>query len=29
MSIAQGPDGELYVSSTVSGRVWRIDYVGQ
>ena len=28
MSIAQGTDGELYVSSTVSGRVWRIDYVG-
>jgi glucose/arabinose dehydrogenase len=28
MSIAQGADGELYVSSTVSGRVWRIDYVG-
>jgi len=29
MSIAQGPAGELYVSSTVSGRVWRIDYVGR
>jgi len=28
MSIAQGAEGELYVSSTVSGRVWRIDYVG-
>ncbi|HSG64871.1 MAG TPA: PQQ-dependent sugar dehydrogenase, partial [Gammaproteobacteria bacterium] len=28
MSIAQGAGGELYVSSTVSGRVWRIDYVG-
>jgi glucose/arabinose dehydrogenase len=28
MAIAQGADGELYVSSTVSGRVWRIDYVG-
>lgn len=28
MSIAQGADGELYVSSTISGRVWRIDYVG-
>jgi glucose/arabinose dehydrogenase len=26
--IAQGANGELYVSSTVSGRVWRIDYVG-
>jgi glucose/arabinose dehydrogenase len=26
--IAQGPAGELYISSTVSGRVWRIDYVG-
>jgi glucose/arabinose dehydrogenase len=29
MSIAQGAEGELYVSSTVSGRVWRIDYVGR
>jgi len=28
MAIAQGAAGELYVSSTVSGRVWRIDYVG-
>lgn len=28
-AIAQGADGELYVSSTVSGRVWRIDYVGR
>lgn len=27
--IAQGPDGELYISSTVSGRVWRIDYTGE
>ncbi len=27
--IEQGPDGELYISSTVSGRVWRIDYVGE
>jgi glucose/arabinose dehydrogenase len=27
--VEQGLDGELYVSSTVSGRVWRIDYVGQ
>jgi glucose/arabinose dehydrogenase len=26
--IAQGPDGALYVSSTVSGRVWRIEYIG-
>jgi glucose/arabinose dehydrogenase len=29
MGIAQGPAGELYLSSTISGRVWRIDYVGQ
>jgi glucose/arabinose dehydrogenase len=28
MSIAQDPEGVLYVSSTVSGRVWRIEYVG-
>jgi glucose/arabinose dehydrogenase len=27
--LAQGPDGELYISSTVSGRVWRVDYVGE
>ena len=27
--IAQGPNGELYISSTVSGRVWRIDYTGE
>ena len=27
--IAQGPDGEIYISSTVSGRVWRVEYVGQ
>ena len=26
--IEQGPDGELYISSTVSGRVWRVEYVG-
>lgn len=26
--IAQGPEGELYISSTVSGRVWRVDYTG-
>jgi len=29
MSIAQGADGELYVSSTVSGRIWRIEYTGR
>lgn len=28
MSVAQGADGELYVSSSVSGRVWRIEYAG-
>ncbi len=27
--IAQGPDGEIYISSTVSGRVWRVEHVGQ
>ena len=27
--IAQGPDGEIYISSTVSGRVWRVDYTGE
>jgi glucose/arabinose dehydrogenase len=27
-AIAQGVAGELYVSSTVSGRVWRIGYIG-
>ena len=28
-SIAQGPEGELYISSSNSGRVWRVDYVGE
>lgn len=27
--IEQGPDGEIYVSSTVSGRIWRIEYLGE
>ena len=27
--IAQGPEGELYISSSVSGRIWRVDYVGK
>jgi len=27
--IAEGVDGELYISSTVSGRVWQIRYVGE
>ena len=27
--IEQGQDGEIYVSSTVSGSVWRIDYLGE
>ena len=26
--IAEGVDGELYISSTVSGRVWQVRYVG-
>ena len=26
--IAQGPDGRIYISSTISGRVWRVEYVG-
>ena len=27
-SIAQGPQGDLYISSSASGRVWRVEYVG-
>jgi glucose/arabinose dehydrogenase len=27
--IAQGPQGELYLSSSNSGRIWRIDYSGE
>ena len=27
--IEQGPDGEIYVSSTVSGHIWRIEYLGE
>ncbi len=27
--IEQGPDGEIYISSTVSGRIWRIEYLGE
>lgn len=27
--IAEGVDGELYISSTVSGRVWQVRYVGE
>ena len=27
--IAEGMDGEIYISSTVSGRVWQIRYVGE
>ncbi len=29
MGIAEGVDGELYISSTVSGRVWQVRYVGE
>ncbi|MBN1379499.1 MAG: PQQ-dependent sugar dehydrogenase [Gammaproteobacteria bacterium] len=29
MGLAQGPDGSLYVTDSVEGRVWRIVYVGQ
>ncbi|MEO0459941.1 MAG: sorbosone dehydrogenase [Myxococcota bacterium] len=28
MGIAVGPDGELYVSDSVRGAIWRIDYLG-
>ena len=28
MGIAQGPEGQLYISSTASGRVWRVEYTG-
>ena len=27
-SIAQGPAGDLYISSSGSGRVWRVEYIG-
>ncbi len=27
--IAEGADGEIYISSTVSGRVWQVRYVGE
>jgi len=27
--LAQGPDGSLYVSDTVAGRIWRIVYTGE
>ena len=27
--IAEGINGEIYISSTVSGRVWQIKYVGE
>jgi len=27
--IAEGVDGEIYISSTVSGRVWQVRYVGE
>ena len=25
---AQGPDGSLYISDDVKGRIWRVVYVG-
>ncbi len=27
--IAEGVDGEIYISSTVSGRVWQVRYIGE
>ena len=28
MGLAQGPDGALYISDSVQGRIWRVTYEG-
>jgi len=28
MGLAQGPDGSLYVSDSIKGKVWRVMYRG-
>ncbi len=28
MGLAQGPDGSLYISESVNGRIWKVDYRG-
>lgn len=29
MGLAQGPDGALYISDSVGGRIWKVTYVGE
>jgi glucose/arabinose dehydrogenase len=28
MGLAQGPDGALYITDSVQGRIWRVTYQG-
>ncbi len=29
VALAQGPDGELYISDDFGGRIWRVIYTGE